>query len=70
MNSSVRQPLSAHNSIERPPKALDKNFTFIKQKALPLQDVETFLQEIDRLQLENHKLKQQEPTIMPPVVDA
>ncbi|CAD8105694.1 unnamed protein product [Paramecium sonneborni] len=93
MNSSVRQPLSLHNSIDkrenRPETKQDtKSYSFIKpnisnpqilQTQLPpqspmaitqqvskqqqkpncsIQDLETFIKEIDRLQLENQKLKE------------
>ncbi|CAD8097656.1 unnamed protein product [Paramecium primaurelia] len=103
MNSTIRQPLSLHNSIDkrenRPETKQDaKPFSFIKpgisnyqplsqsNTQLPpqspmtipqqiskqskpncsIQDLETFIKEIDRLQIENQKLKEktQEPQIV------
>ncbi|CAK94099.1 unnamed protein product (macronuclear) [Paramecium tetraurelia] len=103
MNSTIRQPLSHHNSIDkrenRPETKQDaKPFSFIKpgvsnyqpltssnsqltpqspiinpqqitKQSKPncsIQDLETFIKEIDRLQLENQKLKEktQEPQVV------
>ncbi|KAM3145865.1 hypothetical protein pb186bvf_002160 [Paramecium bursaria] len=60
-----RNPLSVLNSSEKPKPS---NTTFIKHAknpSCPIADVEAFLLEIDRLQLENLRLKETQQVIVP-----